>query len=109
MSGPITASSTGITPAVLAENTGGGLGILITSTGNGMWATTSRSAATAIVATNSAANGKAGEFQGDVTITGNLLGDVTVTGTLTAQGDVKVNGTLTAKVDVVLGSDCAED
>ena len=97
MSGPISVTSTDITPAVAANNSGGGVGVLVSSNGTGVWAVSST--ATAIVGTSNSANGKAGEFQGNVTITG----------TLTGGGDVNITGKVSANDVLLTGKDCAEE
>jgi hypothetical protein len=108
MSGPISGSSTdGLIPGVLGSNTGG-LGVWgLSDKGNGVFG--SSNTGTGVV--GQSVSGKAGEFQGNVTITGKLTGggDVTITGKITGNGDMTISGTLTAHDVLLSGKDCAEE
>jgi hypothetical protein len=97
MSDPISGSSTdGLIPGVLGSNSTGGLGVWgLSDNGNGVYG--SSNTGTGVV--GQSASGKAGEFQGNVTITGKLTGN----------GDVTISGSLTAADVLLSGKDCAEE
>ncbi len=108
MSGPISGSSTGIEPGVLGANSGGGLGVWGTSnSGNGVYGLSDTG--TGII--GESASGKAGEFKGGVTVSGELAvtGNVTATGNVSANGNITAKGKLTANDVLLSGKDCAEE
>jgi hypothetical protein len=109
MSGPISVTSTDVTPAVQADNSGGGVGVLVSSSGTGVWAVSNTG--TAIIGTSNAPSGVAGEFQGDVNISGTLRGGghCKIAGTLTGGGDVNITGNVNANDVWLTGQDCAEE
>lgn len=95
MSGPLTGNSTDLTPGILGTNASGGIGVWgVTESGNAVVGNSNTG--TGVIGHSN--SGKAGEFQGNVAVTGELTAlDITVTGNVTA-------------TDVLLsGKDCAEE
>jgi hypothetical protein len=90
MSGPISATSTDIIPAVLGSNSGSGIGLWGLSDSGNAIVGSSNSGAGIIGESNS---GNAGDFRGNVVVTGHLT----------------ASGTVTASDVLVSGADCAEE
>jgi len=102
MAGPMSCTSSGIDPAVLASNSGGGLGVWGASdSGNGILG--SSNTGTGVI--GESASGNAGQFKGKVDITG----DLSVGANAMVTGNAAVTGNLTANDVLLSGKDCAEE